>query len=144
LKVLKTWNVPAALAEGFAANEYVAACYNIRCSVNGEQTRYRLAAWDTNENGVYDEGDKVFFDAGTGYFCVCGGYHPVKLTGDMPMEHNGFLVEKNTGNAVPGFIWEGEVIDPGSIEGGYIQDFHVTNLDRAEDFIVPADNPNFS
>lgn len=49
------WEKPRIVVERFEANEYVAACYNIRCNVdaaNKVEQGWRLTPWESNyENG---------------------------------------------------------------------------------------------
>ena len=142
---MKTWTIPVAVGQQFAANEYVSACLNVRCSVDGLKTGYTIVALDDNGNGVYDAGvDTALFDRGGKLARCCDGYHPVTLNGDMPLESNGVVVRGSDGENIPVYLWFGDAFDYVMPEGNTLADFHVTNLARADEFIIPADNPNFS
>lgn len=61
------WSRPEAVVQEFAANEYVAACWKIKCNVP-----YGFAFYDVNGDGKYTkraDGDKI----ASGY--GCGTYH---------------------------------------------------------------------
>ena len=53
---MKIWNRPEAIAQQFAANEYVSACYNITCVTPNDNDWIKALYDDSNGNGVYDEG----------------------------------------------------------------------------------------
>ena len=47
----RTYETPMACAEEFAPNEYVSACYNIKCNVNAAnnvEKRWMLKPWQSN------------------------------------------------------------------------------------------------
>ena len=142
---MKTWNIPAAVTQQFAANDYVSACYNIKCKADNSTewpgTCFTKAVMDTNGNGVYDaETDEIFYESG-GFYC-CGQYHTVKVNGPVPNQHNAFLID-TAGNSVPVYLWIGDAIGENPDPSGVIKDFHCTSFNVA-DAVVPADDSNFS
>lgn len=58
----KRWATPRAVVEEFESNEYVAACYNIRCNVNAANSvekGWMLNWWGSNyENGQTHAADR--------------------------------------------------------------------------------------
>lgn len=56
---------PQVIVEEFTPNEYVAACWKIKCNVP-----YGIGFYDTNSNNQYDENDEYIAE---GY--GCGTYH---------------------------------------------------------------------
>ena len=97
----------------FVANEYVSACYNIKCKTDNRDTwpgtMFKQVVMDTN--GVYDAGsDEIFYQRG-GFFC-CGQYRTVKVNGPVPEEHNAFLIDVD-GNVVPVLLAYGKTPDNG-------------------------------
>ena len=142
---MKKWMKPAAEAQKFTANEYVAACYNIKCKADNSTewpgTAFTQAVMDTNGNGVYDAGSDVIFYQSPEFYC-CGQYHQVKTSGSVPNNHNAFLIDK-AGNAVPVYLWIGDAIGENPDPSGAVGDFHCTSFDVA-DAVVPADDANFS
>ena len=142
---MKMWNQPAAQAQQFAANEYVSACYNIKCKADNSTewpgTCITQAVMDTNGNGVYEAGtDEIFYQSG-GFYC-CGQYHQVKVEGAVPNQHNAFLID-TAGNAVPVYLWIGDAIGENPDPSGTVKDFHCTSFD-VTGAVVPADDANFS
>ena len=136
---MKTWTLPVAAAQKFAANEYVAACYQIYCGgPNGNASCYDLFA-DANANGIYDEGD--YSVANPPYagatFRGCGGYE--RVVGEGVPTNNGFVRQGE--EYIPVFYWFGDILDP--TEAGDMADFHFTDLTR-EDAVIYSDNPNHS
>lgn len=142
---MKKWNQPMAQAQQFIANDYVSACYNIKCkadnSIEWPGTCFKKAVLDTNGNGIYDaDGDSLFYESG-GFYC-CNQYHTVKVSGSVPNQHNAFLIDTE-GNATPVYLWIGDAIGENPDSSGVIKGFHCTSFD-VEGSVVPADNANFS
>jgi len=142
---MKTWTIPAAAAQKFAANDYVSACYNIKCKADNSTewpgTCFTTAVMDTNGNGTYEAGtDEVFYQSG-GFYC-CNQYHVVKVNGEVPNQHNAFLIDTE-GNTVPVYLWVGDAIGENPDPSGAVLDFHCTNLDSAG-AVVAASGTNFS
>lgn len=143
---MKTWSIPQADVQPFAANEYVSACYSVLCVTPNNNAPQRYVYEDTNKNGTFEAGtDQLIFDAATivsnKKFAGCGGRHPVTIRGGEP-SNNGFIAPPDDpNNVVPYLYWYGSVIDPAAT--GTILDMHGTDLSR-DDAIIPAENPNFS
>ena len=135
---MKTWTLPVAAAQKFAANEYVAACYQIYCSgPNGNASCTDLYK-DMNGNGMLDEGESIANPPYEGArFAGCGGYH--RVVGEGTPSNNGFVVQD--GNSIPVFYWFGEVMNP--TEAGDMADFHFTDLTKAN-AVIYNENPNHS
>lgn len=137
--MMKTWMRPVAVAQQFAANEYVSACYKIYCGGPYDNAScYDLFA-DTDGNGYYSEGDVSI--ANPPYvgatFRGCGGYHTV--IGEGTPKNNGFV--KIGEEYVPVFYWFGSALNP--TEEGDMADFHFTDLNR-ENAVIYNENPNHS
>lgn len=98
--------------EEFVANEYVAACYKIRCTTPNNNSYYTKIYDDTNGDGVYNSGDKKIYEA-TGMFGIpeqfrgCNEWHKGVIRDTAPAA-NGFVVKKEYGKevAVPVFWWK--------------------------------------
>ena len=136
---MKTWTLPVAAAQKFAANEYVAACYQVYCGgPNGNGSCYNLFA-DNNGNNQYDEGETSIanppYEGAT--FIGCGGYH--RVIGERVPANNGFVLQGE--EYIPVFYWFGEVMDVQ--EEGDMADFHFADLTRA-DAVIFSENPNHS
>ena len=100
---MRTWKQPMAIGQKFAANEYVAACYNIYCvTPNGNGTISKMYN-DTNGNGVYDEGIDLL-EAEPVAASGCDEKHIGIISGD-PNQVNGFVEMRNTKEIVPIFWW---------------------------------------
>lgn len=60
--MLEKWETPRVTIQEFEPNEYVAACYNIKCNVdaaNGVEKRWMLNNWESNyENGQTHAADR--------------------------------------------------------------------------------------
>ena len=48
----KVWQEPQVMVQPFVANEYVAACYRIRCTTPKDNGRFFYLFDDTNKNGT--------------------------------------------------------------------------------------------
>ena len=92
---MKTWTIPVAKEQKFAANEYVSACYSILCVTPMDNSPYGMIVADSNGNGVYDAGsDAVVFDPkpyGQTWLKGCGRWHEVEIIGEVPTQNNGFV-----------------------------------------------------
>lgn len=135
---MKTWTIPEAVAQKFAANDYVSACYTVWCVTPDENAHYEIFAWDSNGDGSYQEGtDEILCKpvAPATHFWGCGGTHIVRIVGDLPT-NNGIAVNKlHEGSNAPCYFWYGEVIDPNhEPESTLITDLHVTDLSRSDAF----------
>ena len=120
----KTYQKPTMAAQLFAANEYVAACYKIRCRTPARIYGKENGSWnyiydDTNKNGELDEGDKELFHL-EGGFHGCNKWHKGVIL-DTPPAANGFVSSNEVGKyknkVAPVFYWTE------SLGSGY--DYHV-------------------
>lgn len=102
---MKKYIRPMMSSEVFLANEYVAACWKIRCNVP-----YGIGFYDKNNNNLYDEGIDTFIAKGTG----CSAYHngvesdngPVANAMWQPRKGGWFgYGETNDGEAYPVFMF---------------------------------------
>ena len=145
---MKTWTIPVATAQQFAANDYVSACYYIKCGTPQGNKRYQLLAYDTNGNGVYDKGtDEIFYNPPRGWASGCGGTHLARIEG--PIENNGLAIifPGNNSNIEPRtdatFLWNGYVKDVSDPNADLVYDSHGTDLSVADAYRID-DETNFS
>ena len=108
---MHTWKQPMAIGQKFAANEYVAACYNIHCVTPNDNGTITKMYNDTNGNGKYDEGIDLL-EAEPRAARGCDEMHVGVISGD-PNQVNGFVQmwddnEDGTPNIVPIFWWVSE------------------------------------
>lgn len=96
---------PVMVGERFTTNEYVAACWKIKCNVP-----YGIGFYDENNNNQYDEGTDTYIARGYG----CGTYHngvesdngPVANAMWQPRKKIGwFGREENDGSAYPVYMF---------------------------------------
>ena len=107
---MKTWTIPVATAQQFAANEYVSACYKLSCAawpawIKGEGD----GAWtlidnlyeDTNGNGQWDgkDVDKLIISG----VCTCGAEMEDHVVGDPNMPNSFMEID---GEIIPSYFWE--------------------------------------
>lgn len=115
---------PVAVEKSFAANEYIAACYKIKCTTPNNNSSYTKLVDDTNGNGVYDSGDEVLVAS---YFTGCGKWHKGVIRDTAPAA-NGFVVRtENVGS-----FWNPEIKEVAESVfwwheslGGHTVDYHV-------------------
>lgn len=100
----KQYEHPMVVVEGFVPNEYIAACYNIKCNVP-----YGYGYLDNNRNGEYDRGDtKLATGEGCGTYHTASGL-PETLTANAMWHTNNsrrddvpvFWWRQNTGHTDP-------------------------------------------
>ena len=130
---MKIWTRPAAVAQKFAANEYVSACYQVYCAGPNDN------AYCTNlyaSDGVTSIANPPYEGA---MFKGCGGYH--RVVGEGVPANNGYVEFEIGGEQYPVFYWFGEVLDP--TEAGEMADFHFADLNRT-DAVIFSDDPNHS
>lgn len=91
MKIMKrTYESPRAYVEEFTPNEYVAACYRIKCTTpQGNSTFYYLYD-DSNDNGRWDSEDRLLYSNWWGGFSGCNRWHNGVIQ-DTPPEENGFV-----------------------------------------------------
>lgn len=139
---MKTWTIPVATAQQFAANEYVSTCYNVWCVTPQNNSPFGALVADSNGNGTYDEGvDQVVYnpqDYGPStWLGGCGGQHEVQLKGNLPT-NNGFVVPTavfSKCTVQPVYFWYGDVIgEDVAPENNFIENLHITDLSRPDAF----------
>lgn len=87
----KKWEEPRIMVQQFVPNEYVAACYRIRCRTPHGNASYKYIYDDTNDNGVWDSEDRRIYSAGfMGTFSGCNQWHKGVIL-DEPPTANGFV-----------------------------------------------------
>ncbi len=116
----KTWEAPRVLVQKFIANEYVAACYKIKCTTPNGNSSYRYLYDDTNNNGVWDADDRRIYSGGLGGFSGCGNWHSGVIRDDPPSA-NGFVTSGTNPNRhrSSAVFWWQESFHDGSV------DYHV-------------------
>lgn len=95
---------PVMVGEKFTTNEYVAACWRIKCNVP-----YGIGFYDENNNNQYDEGTDEYIAKGYG----CGTYHngvesdngPVANAMWQPRKSGWYGREENDGPAYPVYMF---------------------------------------
>lgn len=99
----KTWEEPRILVQEFVANEYVAACWKIKCNVP-----YGIGFYDKNGNNQYDAGIDESIAKGYG----CGTYHNGVESDNGPVANamwqprrQSLFGERNDGLAYPVFMF---------------------------------------
>ena len=100
----RVWGQPITMVQKFEANEYVAACYRIRCRTPNGNAYYNYIYEDTNGNGQWDKQDKPIY---RGKFRGCNQWHRGVIL-DEPPTANGFVTtgtnpNRNHSSAV--FYW---------------------------------------
>ena len=143
---MRNWIRPEAVGQQFATNDYVSACYNVKCTTPNGNAKFTYLYEDTNKNGTFEPGtDALLFDATSipknEHFWGCGGRHEVIIRGEWPA-NNGFVAPLEDPNAViPYFYWSGNVIDVSNPDAPNMADMHGTDLSLADAII---DGSNFS
>lgn len=99
----KQWTSPRVLVQAFEANEYVAACYNIKCNVP-----YGVGYYEKNGEPGYQKGG--WFGGGderiaSGEGCGIMHYGVPGVPGDGPVA-NAMWQESRTGRYYPVYYWE--------------------------------------
>ena len=135
----KVWQEPQVMVQPFVANEYVAACYRIRCRTPKDNGYFGYLFDDSNHNGVWDSKDKVLMAHPVTEFQGCNECHSNIIRDEAPAV-NGFVTndyfpttllgQPNTSYGV--FWWEENL--------GSTYDYHVMTP-GAENYET---NPNAS
>lgn len=101
----KIWMKPQAIAEQFAANEYVASCGDVT-------THYEFVCDAESKYGALLTGYSVYYADGTemGDYKKCGATHAANKNDDFLFD---CYMKKNvlgfpTGDAIPVVVWRGE------------------------------------
>ena len=107
---MKTWKIPAANAQQFAANDYVSACFKMSCKAWYPSMPDTDGTWsyisnlydDTNGNGKWDgkDVDKLIISG----VATCGAEMEEHVVGD-PNKPNCFI-DLGTGDILPAYMWE--------------------------------------
>ena len=145
---MKNWNIPVAIAQQFAANDYVSVCYSVKCTTPHGNSKYTHCYSDVNGNGLYDAGvDTVVADVqadfGMDWFRGCNKWHDVVVQGDLPT-NNAVCVDAQGNNPEgPCFYWTGNVLGEFDPDKYYTEGIHSTDLSNPAN-IKLADNPNHS
>ena len=85
----KKWVEPEILVQQFVANEYVAACYKIKCTTPESNRTYNYIYADSNSNGKWDGEDKRIYSSKKG-FKGCNQWHKGVIRDSAPTA-NGFV-----------------------------------------------------
>ena len=88
----KVWQEPQVMVQPFVANEYVAACYKIRCTTPKNNGRFHYLFNDSNGDGVWDEDDELLYSSTLG-FRGCNKWHSGVIQDKAP-EANGFVTNR--------------------------------------------------
>lgn len=99
----KKYERPVASQTIFQANEYVAACYKIKCTTPNNNASFKYLYEDTNKNKVYDREDRLVYSS-RGSFRGCNNWHKGVIKSEAPTA-NGF-VKTSRGTAYPVFYWK--------------------------------------
>ncbi|HJD40948.1 MAG TPA: hypothetical protein H9913_13105 [Candidatus Blautia stercoripullorum] len=86
----KVWEKPVTVVQKFVPNEYVAACYKIKCTTPQHNATFYYLYDDSNHNGTWDDGDRLLYSNGWGGFSGCNRWHKGVIR-DNPPEENGFV-----------------------------------------------------
>lgn len=109
----KKWEKPRIEVQEFIPNEYVAACYKIRCTTPNNNGYFYRIYDDTNKNNVLDKDDKRLYYNIMG-FQGCNEWHKGVIQDDAPTA-NGFV---KSGDRVYSVFWWKESL-------GADSDYHV-------------------
>ena len=104
---MKEYVKPMMDSEVFAANEYVAVCYRIKCTTPNRNDTFYYLYDDTNDNGVWDSGDSLLYSNKWFGFSGCNLWHNGVIQ-DNPPEENGFVTRGTNprwDNAYPVYWW---------------------------------------
>lgn len=85
----KKWEEPRIEVQKFIPNEYVAACYKIRCTTPNDNGTYYYLYDDSNANGKWDSNDKRIYSSMLG-FSGCNNWHSGVIRDNAPTA-NGFV-----------------------------------------------------
>lgn len=87
----KRWEEPRIEVQKFIPNEYVAACYRIKCTTPNGNESYKYIYADSNNNGVWDSDDRQIYSSWMG-FTGCNQWHKGVIL-DVPPKANGFVTK---------------------------------------------------
>ena len=88
----KSYESPKAYVEEFTPNEYVAACYKIKCTTPNNNASFNYLFDDSNGNGRWDSSDRLLYSNSGwfGGFTGCNKWHKGVIQDSAPKE-NGFV-----------------------------------------------------
>lgn len=86
----KEYVKPIIYSEKFVANEFIAACYKIRCTTPNNNSFYKYIYADSNNNGEWDSGDEKLYSR---TFRGCNEWHKGVIRDSAPVA-NGFVTTK--------------------------------------------------
>ena len=87
---MKNYVKPMMESEAFVANEYIAACYRIKCTTPQRNSTFYYLYDDSNDNGKWDSSDRLLYSNRWGGFSGCNQWHDGVIQ-DNPPEENGFV-----------------------------------------------------
>ena len=113
----KRYERPLASVEIFRANEYVAACYKIKCTTPNGNDWFDYLYEDTNKNEKWDSQDRLI-SHDIRRFKGCNKWHNGVIQSEAPSV-NGFVVKKKKSGyqSYSVFYWEEKF-------GGNTLDYH--------------------
>ncbi len=116
---MKKYIKPLMKNEVFRSNDFVAACYKIKCTTPNGNSSYNYLYDDTNNNGELDNGDtRLYYNRNS--FRGCNNWHIGVIQDEEPTA-NGFVSKKAVGskqNTISNVFWWNE-------ELGSSSDYHV-------------------
>ena len=89
MKMKMKWKEPRIEVQKFIPNEYVAACYRIKCTTPRDNASYKYIYADSNNNGIWDQSDQQIYSNKLG-FRGCNQWHKGVIL-DEPPTANGFV-----------------------------------------------------
>lgn len=90
----KKWENPRVMIQGFVPNEYVAACYKIKCTTPQNNGTFYYLYDDSNGNKKWDKDDELLYSRRLGGFQGCNKWHKGVIQDNPPTE-NGFVTRGN-------------------------------------------------
>lgn len=95
----KVWQEPQVMVQPFVANEYVAACYRVRCTTPNNNGWFKYLFNDSNNNGVWDKDDQKLMGnlLDSTLFHGCNEWHS-GVYQDEPPKANGFVTNDRFAN----------------------------------------------
>ena len=117
---MKKYSKPEMQYEPFVTNDFVAACYKIKCTTPNNNSYYKYLYDDTNSDGQLDNGDKLLYSSGSS-FKGCNKWH-IGVIQDNAPSANGFVTterySKNKNVNAKSIYWWSEDL-------GSTSDYHV-------------------
>lgn len=117
----KVWQEPKVMVQPFVANEYVAACYRIRCRTPKNNGYFTYLFDDSNQNGAWDSEDTRLMD---GLFHGCNEWHSGVIQKEAP-KANGFVTYSSSPTNFLGGSNESHAVFWWKEDLGSTYDYHV-------------------